>query len=616
MNNMVPKFFYFIALSAFLAHNSALAAEDYPSEVFWGDTHLHTNKSVDANGMGNHKLSADDAYLFAKGRKITAHNGKVAQLSRPLDFLVIADHAENIGVMPTLRSNKSVGFQAHFLESWKDAMKQAFSDTGSVLTSDSNEYFREAFDNIRVGGSAGYFWKTWVTEQLKDDVFTHSVWNEVCESADRYNAPGEFTAFIGFEWTPSSRSARSPNFHRNVIFKGDAKKACQVLPFSIIDSEDVEDLWDYLSHYEELTGDEVLAIPHNGNLSSGKMFKLEDYSGKKADQTYVKNRARWEPLYEMSQIKGDSEAHPSLSPDDKYADFETWHRVGFFGSLPNDFLEQKKYEYARPALKLGLAAENEFGINPFKFGMIGSTDSHTSLSTADENNFWGKLSLLEPSKHRLLPSWNYSASGMAAIWAQENTRESLFRGMKRKEVYATSGPRITLRFFGGWSFNSTDLESNSLAKIGYSKGIPMGGDLRYTGSHTSKPSFLINAAKDPLSVNLDRIQMVKGWLAADGELLEKVYDIALSDLDAQGGSASLSAVWEDHDFDREERAFYYIRVLEVPSPRWTSYDVKRFNLKEEDLVNDREFGPEGTNQKIPMVLQERAYSSPIWYTPE
>jgi len=368
----------------------------------------------------------------------------------------------------------------------------------------------------------------------------------------------------------------------------------------------------------------VLAIPHNGNLSSGMMFAPIDYDGNPITADYARTRSRWEPLYEVTQYKGDGEAHPILSPTDEFADYETWHVPGFFGKRPDDWAKQKRYEYARSALKLGLEQKAKLGVNPFKFGMIGATDSHTSFSTAREDNFWGKISFNEPSPYRAAKSWHFAASGMAAVWATENTRSAIFAGMKRKEAYATTGPRMTVRFFGGWGYVSTDAAAHDFVGIGYRKGVPMGGDLTH-GPADKAPTFLVRVVKDPDGANLDRVQIIKGWREKEGELHERVYDVALSDgrhadsddkvppvgntVDVENASYSnsigdpeLAVVWKDPDFDPAELAFYYARVIEIPTPRWTAYDAKHYGLK--DLPRD-----------VPMVTQERAYTSPIWYTP-
>ena len=388
-----------------------------------------------------------------------------------------------------------------------------------------------------------------------------------------------------------------------------------------------------MESYEKNTGGKVLAIAHNGNLSNGIMFAETRMNGEPFDETYVKNRIKWEPLYEATQIKGDGESHPFLSPNDEFADFENWD----FGNLDlsvkktNDMLAG---EYTRSALKLGLKYKNQLGTNPFKFGLIGSTDSHTSLATADDNNFFGKASNVEPSPERwkhpfvtsdqgVIMTWQTVASGYAAVWAQENTRESLWDAMKRKETYATTGPRMSVRFFGGFDFSEADLNGDYVAN-GYAKGVPMGGDLKKNGSKA--PTFMAQALMDPEGGSLDRVQIVKGWANDDGTLGEQVYDIKWSgdrEIDANGkvpavgntvnladatwdnsiGATELKAVWTDPDFDSEIEAFYYVRVIEIPTPRWTLFDKLRFDIKD-------------MGEEVPMTAQQRAYTSPIWYSPK
>jgi hypothetical protein len=393
-----------------------------------------------------------------------------------------------------------------------------------------------------------------------------------------------------------------------------------------------------MAAYEGKTGGQVLAIPHNGNLSNGIMFPiLDSFTGKSFDRAYAETRAKWEPLYEATQIKGDGEAHPFLSPNDELADYETWDQ----GNLDLSVAKKKdmlQYEYARTALQIGLQLQRELGVNPYKFGMIGSTDSHTGLATAEEENFFGKHSGVEPSPERYkhpmaqapsgakYESWDMVSSGLAAVWARENTREAIFDAMMRKETYATTGPRMLVRFFGGWEFTEQDAMARLPANMGYSKGVSMGGDLPPAPRGKSAPTFLVAALKDPLSGNLDRIQIVKGWLDKKGERQEKVYDVVWGDRDKRRlgndgklplvgntvnvkeatwtntiGDPELITVWQDPDFDPKQPAVYYARVIEIPTPRWTAYEAKRFGIT---------MPPE-----VPMITQERAYTSPIWYTP-
>ncbi|MDA0791207.1 MAG: DUF3604 domain-containing protein [Proteobacteria bacterium] len=609
---------------------SAEAAEVYPGEserafpdnVYFGDTHLHTNLSVDASGFGNDRLSPDDAYQFAKGAAVRAHNGLEAQLKRPLDFLVVADHGVNLGVLPRVAQRSPDVMATEIGRRWAKLLAEVPVLAKHVLTAETDADY--ARDQGLLYSGRRFYTGAWGNDYVSDEGIRGAIWHEVCANAERHNDPGRFTAFIGYEWTPPTQHPRSPNLHRNVIFEGGADEACQVLPFSFRESPNVEDLWAYLKDYEERVGGKVLAIPHNGNLSAGVMFGPNDFDGNPISLDYARTRARFEPLYEVTQYKGDGEAHPVLSPTDEFADFETWHVPGFFGQRPDGWADLKQYEYARPALKRGLSYQVSMGVNPFKFGMIGSTDAHTSLATADEDNFWGKLAFYEPSPWRAKRSWHFGASGYAAVWATQNTREALFAAMARRETYATTGPRMMVRFFGGWDFVGDDAFRPDLADVGYTRGVPMGGDLM-DGPEGEAPSFLIRAAKDPIGANLDRVQIIKGWRDAAGELHEQVHDVALSDgrkLSRSGkvrpvgttvdvhqasylnsiGAAELSVTWRDPDFDPDELAFYYVRVIEIPTPRWTAYDAKRFGIKDMPAA-------------APMTVQDRAYTSPIWYTP-
>jgi hypothetical protein len=464
-----------------------------------------------------------------------------------------------------------------------------------------------------------------------------SAWEETIKAAEKYNDPGRYTAFIGYEWTSNTGGN---NLHRVVVYRDGAGKASVTEPFTTLKplgSDNPRDLWNWMNQYEEKTGGEVLAIPHNGNLSNGIMFPILDtFTGKSLDRAYAETRAKWEPLYEATQIKGDGEAHPFLSPNDEFADYENWDKGNLDLSVPkkNDML---RYEYARNALQTGLQLQRELGVNPYKFGMIGSTDSHTGLATAEEENFFGKHSGTEPSPERYkhpmaeapsgrYESWDMVASGLAAVWARENTREALFDAMMNKETYATTGPRMLVRFFGGWEFTEQDAMSRLPANAGYTKGVPMGGDLPSAPEGKSAPTFLVAAQKDPLSGNLDRIQIIKGWLDKEGKRHEKIYDVVWGDaekrtLDSEGklspvgntvnvaeavwtntiGDPELITVWQDPEFDPKQPAVYYARVLEIPTPRWTAYEAKRFGIK---------MPPE-----VPMITLERAYTSPIWYTP-
>ena len=602
---------------------SPYAQRGIPEMPLWGDTHLHTSLSMDAGLFGN-RLSPREAYRFARGEEVVSSTGQAVRLSRPLDWLVVADHSDGMGMVgdlavgkPEILAFEQGGRWNKGLEEGGDASVQAALD---LISNFSQGTVDPKLMALYSPGSKLY----------------KNLWEKVIDDAEAFNDPGRFTAFIGFEWTSL---IKGNNMHRVVIMRDGAVRARQVVPFTMTapqGSPDPRDLWKYLTNYENKTGGEVLAIAHNGNLSNGIMFPLESqWNGTKFDETYVTQRNKWEPLYEATQIKGDGEAHPFLSPDDEFADYETWDLGNLDASVAktNDMLAG---EYAREALKRGLVIEKRLGTNPYKFGLIGSTDSHTSLATAEEDNFFGKHSGYEPNPKRMshpfmetdngkIVGWQMVASGLAAVWATDNTREAIFDAMLRKEVYGTTGPRIAVRFFGGWEFNDQDMNSRIPANAGYAKGTPMGGDLRVKPKDATAPNFMVYALRDPIGANLDRIQIVKGWLDADGTTHEKVYDVAWSGervLDKKGklpavgntvdaatatwtntiGAAELIKVWTDPDFDAKQKAFYYARVLEIPTPRWSTYDAFRFGI---DL-------PEGA----PVSTQERAYTSPIWYTPK
>lgn len=589
---------------------------DYPTQVYWGDTHLHTTNSLDARTLGV-ALDVEDAYRFARGDTVTSTTGHTVRLTRPLDFLVVSDHSDAMGSLDLLFSG-----DAKLLED--PVLKRTYDLVRAGELSHPDVY--NLLMNLVSGTYEG---------PLVDEGLFKRVWQQYVKTADRYNEPGRFTALIGYEWTPTRSGDK---LHRNVLYRDGAEVAGQMLPFTAAESIRPQDLWDWMSRYETTTGGRILALAHNGNLSWGQMFPVEmnPDTGTAIDAEYVRSRARWEPLYEVTQIKGDSEAHPFLSPNDEFADFETWDR-GNASMQKLTTPQMHQYEYAREALKNGLKLEENLGVNPYQFGMVGSTDSHTALSTAEESYFFGKFPRDEPKSGRLMEklgdfgienmwsSWEMSASGYAAVWAKENTREAIWDAMLRKEVYATTGPRMTVRFFGGWNFTESDASWQKLASSGYERGVPMGATL--SGGDGRAPQFLVGALKDPMSGHLDRIQIVKGWLGADGTTHEKVFDVVWGDthlrkVNSDGqlqpvgntvdvanaswtnsiGDAELVGLWQDPEFDPSEPAVYYLRVLEIPTPRWTAYDVKVFG----DTL------PEGAKS----IIQERAYSSPIWYTPQ
>ncbi len=591
---------------------------DFPTRPFFGDTHLHTSFSFDAGAFGA-RLGPRDAYRFARGEQIIASSGQPAKLSRPLDFLVVADHSDNMGFFPDLFAGSPNVLADSTGRKWYDMIRsgQGADAAVEIITAFSHNTFPK--DLIYFPGTRQY----------------HSAWQETIAAAEQYNEPGRFTAFIGYEWTSNTGGN---NLHRNVVFRDNGDKASQVEPFTVLPpfgSDNPVDLWKWMDAYEKKTGGSVLAISHNGNLSNGLMFPIVEAFGKQIDREYAETRAKWERLYEATQTKGDSETHPFLSPNDEFANFERWDKGNLDGSVAkkNEMLE---FEYARSALKNGLKLEQKLGVNPYKFGLVGSSDAHTGLSAMEEDNFFGKTTPQEPNPRRMLTAfftnpetgikvmdWEVSASGYAAVWAKENTRASLWDAMQRKETYATTGSRMIVRFFGGWDFDAKDADNRLPAEVGYAKGVPMGGDLSQAPQGKS-PTFLVAALKDPIGANLDRYQIVKGWLDKNGNVQEKVYDVAWSGNrrpDSSGklpsvgdtvdvanatwtntiGAPELSAVWIDPDFDASLRAFYYGRVIEIPTPRWTAYDAKRFGVTPLP----------GTTMKV----TERAYTSPIWYTP-
>ncbi|HEX6901860.1 MAG TPA: DUF3604 domain-containing protein [Thermoanaerobaculia bacterium] len=598
---------------------SPYAGRGYPTRPLFGDTHLHTSYSMDAGAFGA-RLGPRDAYRFARGEEVVSSTGQPVKLSVPLDFLVVADHSDNMGFFPDLLSGKPEILASPTGRRWHDMIqsgKGAEAAIEIIMAFSQNKFPK---DLLYAPGSRAY----------------HGAWQETIAAAERYNEPGRFTAFIGYEWTSNTGGN---NLHRNVIFRDNADKASLVEPFTVYPpgSDNPRDLWKWMQAYEEKTGGSVLAIAHNGNLSSGLMFPvIESFTGRPVDREYAEQRAKWERLYEVTQTKGTGEAHPALSPNDEFAAFELWDKGNLDGSVAKtkDMLE---FEYARAALKNGLKLERDLGTNPYKFGLIGSSDAHTGLAAMEEDNFFGKTVPQEPSPHRLtakffdnaktgvkIMDWEVGSSGYAAVWAAENTRTAIWDAMQRRETYATTGPRMIVRFFGGWDFAASDAQNRLPAQVGYAKGVPMGGDL-LQAPQGKAPSFLVAALKDPQGANLDRFQIVKGWLDRDGRLHEKVHDVAWSGgrtpdpktgkLPDVGntvnvaeatwtntiGAPELIAVWKDPDFDAAQPAFYYGRVIEIPTPRWTAYDAKRFGVK-----------PLPGTQ---MTVTERAYTSPIWYTP-
>jgi hypothetical protein len=599
-------------------HFSPYAGRNFPTQVFWGDTHLHTAQSMDAGSFGA-RLMPEDAHRFARGEEVTSSGGLKVKLSRPLDFLVVADHSDNLGFFPALFAGDPKMLAHPLGRKWYNMILEG-GQTGVA-----------AGLEIVLSAAAGKMPEELVVLPTSDRF--RSAWEETVAAAEKYNEPGRYTALHGFEWTSMPGG---DNLHRVVIYRDGGDVAKKMIPYTVVPpygSDDPRDLWKWMAAYEEKSGGRVLAIAHNGNLSNGQMFPVvESFNGKPVDAAYVRNRIKWEPLYEITQIKGDGETHPFLSPDDEFADYETWDQSNIGDVLKTK--EMLQFEYARNALGLGIQLEKKLGTNPYKFGFVGSTDSHTGLATAQEDNFFGKHSAAEPTPERvdhpvfeigdvIMQSSIMTSSGLAAVWARENTREALFDAMTNKETYSTTGSRMLVRFFGGWDFTMADAQNRQPASVGYSKGVPMGGDLM-KGPDGKSPGFLVAALRDPLSGNLDRIQIVKVWADAAGKRQEKIFDVVWSGdrkIGADGklplvgdtvdvanatwtntiGSPELVTVWTDPEFDPDLSASYYARVLEIPTPRWTAYEAKRFGIKMKD--------------NTPMITVERAYTSPIWYTP-
>jgi hypothetical protein len=610
-----------------LATLAAIAVASAPSPahaagttLYWGDTHLHTSYSFDVYLFNTFAATPDTAYRFARGLPVVSPTTQTRwQLSRPLDFLVVADHAEVLGAMPKLFAGDPT-----FAE----------TPTGGALLklagSRSAVELQRVYDLLASVGSGVATPGAPTPQQAYADLHggekRRSTWNELIDAAERYNQPGVFTALIGWEW---SSQPGGGNIHRVVFTPQGGEVARQFLPFSALESQDPEDLWRWLGETSQRAGADFIAIPHNANLSNGTMFPLTRANGQPVDAEYSRTRALWEPVLEVTQIKGDSETHPMLSPNDEFADYENYN---FVMTVERKTPDPTDADYARTGLKRGLALEAKVGANPYKFGLIGSSDSHTGMSAVEETGFAGKsyhdafpATRSKPAGLGAAKGWDMGAAGFVAAWATENTRKGIYEAFKRREVYASTGPRITLRFFGGYEFGAADLKAKDLAANGYRKGVPMGGDLVAHGDRKA-PTFLVAAMKDPQGANLDRVQIVKGWLDADGSTQERIYDVAVSGsrrIGADGrcatavgstvdlatgqyrndiGAAELHTVWRDPHFDPAQRAFYYARVLEIPTPRYSLLDSIALGKPWEDTGR-------------PATIQERVYGSPIWYTP-
>jgi hypothetical protein len=610
-----------IALVLLTSFASSLARAE-PTELLWGDTHLHSSNSFDAYFNRNMTADPATAYRYAQGLPVIHpfHRARV-QIETPLDFLVVADHAEYLGVIPHVIERGIPREGLSFGDRIRARLAERFL-RGVVEDDTGLETFNAL---LPVQGSVEE-----AAAQPRERTIPGSVamerttWQEAIRTADTFNDPGRFSAIIGWEWSAIPAGA---NLHRVVFTSAGADVASQFQPWSSTDSQYPEDLWDWLDKTSDRTGAQFVSIPHNSNISKGYMFQDQTLRGVPFSKEMAETRLRWEPVVEATQIKGDSETHPAVSPDDPFADFETYP---FYIQQDAPPYAPGTGDYVRSALRLGLSIEERIGFNPYRFGLIGSTDAHTGVASAEEPNFWGKLardSIPEnkPSFRRGAgPSgWSMSASGLAAVWATENTRQGILAAFRRREVYATTGPRIAVRVFGGWSFRAAHAKARSIEEVGYARGVPMGGVL--PAKKSSAPRFLVHAMKDPKSAHLDRVQMVKGWIDAEGNTHERVHDIAWSGERLAGadgrvpavgstvdlatasytneiGTPTLATVWRDPDFDPSQACFYYVRVLEIPTPRHSVFDALALGEDPESIEGAAE-------------IQERAYTSPIWYAP-
>ena len=573
--------------------------------VYWGDLHIHTSLSSDAFTMGVRAVP-DDVYRFAKGATIEHGAGYPVTIARPLDFAAVTDHAEYLG-------------QARLSALDVPTTRQRLAD----LLSNENrltitQAWWEIMSLIRENGFK-------LDLEGIDPEINKSAWEEIVVAAEQHYEPGVFTTFPGWEWSADAGDVGT-HLHRNVIYGGDDLPE---IPFSSIDGPTPPDLWAFLRS-ERAKGRRVMAIPHNPNLSEGLAYRIMGSSGERITELSPGDRSILEPISEILQIKGSSDTHPLLSSLDEFADFE------IAGTVPGRemTLTSVKGAYARDALRGGISMAHSEGFNPLKFGVIGSSDSHNATSPSDEKGYTGKLPMMDGSAglrtgaagiglDKMTPARQWGSGGLAAVWAPENTREALFDAMQRRETFATSGPRITVSLFGGWAFPDGTATAADVDTLGRAHGVPMGGDLPLAPDGGVAPEFIAVAQRDPLGANLDRIQMIKGWVDADGISHEAIFDLAWSDdrgieedtrklapvgstVDPQTatytndiGAAQLTAQWRDPHFDAKQEAFYYLRVLEIPTPRWSTYDALQLGIK----------------PMAPVAIQERAISSAIWYQP-
>ncbi len=595
-------------------------------QILWGDTHLHTNRSFDAFTNRNFSVGPDEAYRFARGLPVVhpGHKARV-QLETPLDFLVVSDHAEFLG---NIRHLYNVGIPTDGMDFFQKlrVWYVQYLIRDAIKKGEGRAFFvrqlPEPFDTPQEAISE---WDLAGSVFPRVPILEDQAWSDIADAAEANNIPGQFSAILGWEYSLIPGGA---NLHRVVMTDLDGKSAKVFQPFGSDDSLYPEDLWAWLDKTSQETGGNFIAIPHNSNISKGAMFDTITMRNEPIGPEYAEIRRRWEPIVEVTQYKGDSETHPVLSPDDSFADFEDYP---FY--IQRDWTEYKPQvgDFMRSALIRGMQIEREIGVNPYQFGVIGSTDAHTGLAAAEENNFHGKfatdsipVSKLDGWSDNANSSfgWAMGAQGLAAVWAEENTRESIMQAMKRRGTYATTGPRIGLRFYGGYGLDATALEASSFPYES-SGAVPMGGELDQ--KEGGAPVFLVHAMADPKSGTLDRIQIVKGWVDAAGEANEKVFDVAWAStgrMQADGslapvpntvnletgtwsneaGAPTLTAEWRDPEFDPSMMAFYYVRVLEVPTPRHS-------------LLDKLALGGE-VDTRRPDTIQERAYSSPIWYRPD
>jgi hypothetical protein len=569
-------------------------------DVFFGQTHVHTSWSLDAYVIGNTITGPEEAYQYAMGEPIKHPGGYEVKLARPLDFQGVTDHSEYVGMVrlandPTSPISK-LPIAAKLKVNKPEDIPVVFGFMVSSLTKNQP-----------------------ITDLLKPDVLA-TVWQKYQQIADKHYKPGRFTTFVSYEWTSAPKSA---NMHRNVFFR-DSKKV-PAAPFTAIDSQQVEDLWAWMDGQRK-AGNELLAISHNANLSDGNMFPTDvDSKGRAIDAAWAQQRLDNEPLSEIHQLKGTSETHPQLSPNDEFSDYEI---MSFLIGVENS-TSKLDGSYFRQAYQNGMAMQEARGYNPYKFGVVGASDSHNTVASYVQSDYHGGHATLDGTPEARLAGkielgmevLKLSTSGLAGVWAEQNTRESIFDGMRRKETYGTSGVRIKVRLFGGWDFKEQVLNQTDWVKTAYRDGVPMGGDLlpRKGGA----PTFIVWAMKDPDDANLDRIQIIKGWTKG-GKNFEHVYDVAWSDgrkpdktgkvpavmstVDVKNasytntvGAVELKKVWRDPDFDPALHAFYYVRVLQIPTPRWSTYDAKKLGMAPPTRVSP--------------TVQERAWTTPIWYSP-